>query len=75
MDNPLIVHLANVEDISKYAIINNDVEQKLIDAFMPGPFTLILKKKENIPDVVSCNLDTVGIRIPSNKIIHTIDIK
>lgn len=72
MDNPLIVHLANVEDISKYAIISNDVEQKLIDAFMPGPFTLILKKKENIPDVVSCNLDTVGIRIPSNKIIHTI---
>lgn len=72
MDNPLIVHLANMEDISKYAIISNDVEQKLIDAFMPGPFTLILKKKENIPNVVSCNLDTVGIRIPSNKIIHTI---
>lgn len=35
---------------------------------MPGPFTLILKKKDNIPNVVSARLDTVGIRMPENKI-------
>lgn len=35
---------------------------------MPGPFTLILKKKENIPNIVSAGLDTVGIRMPKNKI-------
>lgn len=69
-NNPLIVHLATKEDISKYAIIENEVEKKLIDAFMPGPFTLILKKKDNIPDNVTCGLDTVGIRLPIHPIAH-----
>ena len=71
-DNPLIVHLDNKESITKYAYISNDIEKKLIDSFMPGPFTLILKKKGNIPYNVSAGLDTVGIRIPSNNIAHTI---
>jgi len=69
-DNPLIVHISDfymldnlVEDIS-------DLEKKLMDEFMPGPFTLILKKKSIIPNNVSANLDTVGIRMPSNKIAH-----
>lgn len=46
------------------------MEQKLIDQFMPGPFTLILKKKEIIPEVVSAGLDTIGIRMPDHKIAH-----
>lgn len=71
-DNPLIVHLADVSDIKNYAYISNEIEQKLIDNFMPGPFTLILKKKDIIPGNVSAGLDTVGIRIPSNKIAHKI---
>lgn len=71
-DNPLIVHLSNKEEIEKYAIISNEIEKKLIDKFMPGPFTLILKKKEIIPSNVSAGLDTVGIRLPNNKIAHTI---
>lgn len=64
-NNPLIVHLASKDDILKYAIISNSTEQKLIDNFMPGPFTLILKKKDCIPLNVTGGLDTVGIRIPS----------
>lgn len=71
-DNPLIVHLDSKSSIKKYAEISNEIEQKLIDTFMPGPFTLILKKKDNIPNNVSAGLDTVGIRIPSNKIANTI---
>ena len=71
-DNPLIVHLDCKESIEKYAIISNDIERKLIDTFMPGPFTIILKKKDIIPSNVSAGLDTVGIRIPSNKIANTI---
>ena len=71
-DNPLIVHLDSKASISKYAVIENDIERKLIEAFMPGPFTIILKKKPNIPDNVSARLDTVGIRIPSNKIANQI---
>ena len=67
-DNPLIVHVSDffmlyslVEDI-------NEIEEKLIKAFMPGPFTIILKKKNIIPNNVSGNLDTVGIRMPNNEI-------
>lgn len=71
-NNPLIVHLKDKNDITKYAIINNDIEQKLIDSFMPGPFTLILEKKSIIPDNVTCNLNTVGIRIPIDEIAHNL---
>ena len=71
-DNPLIVHVAEYEDILKYVEDINPIEQRLIDAFMPGPFTLILKKKDIIPNNVSANLDTVGIRMPDNKIAHDI---
>ena len=71
-DNPLIVHLSNVDEINKYAYISNNIEKKLINNFMPGPFTLILKKKDIIPNSVSANLDTVGIRIPSNYIANKI---
>ena len=67
-NNPLIVHLSKKVDIEKYAFISNEKEKKLIDSFMPGPFTLILKKKSNIPLNVTCGLDTVGIRIPESQI-------
>ena len=67
-DNPLIVHIADKRDIEKYVREITPVEQKLIDAFMPGPFTLILPKKDNIPEIVSGGLDTIGIRMPSNVI-------
>lgn len=69
-NNPLIVHLKDKAEITKYAYIENEVEKKLISSFMPGPFTLILKKKDIIPSCVTANMDTVGIRIPINKIAH-----
>ena len=71
-NNPLIVHLKNKDEITKYAIINNEIEEKLIDKFMPGPFTLILEKKSIIPNNVTCDLDTVGIRIPIDSIAHNL---
>ena len=67
-NNPLIVHLKSTSEIEKYANIENDVERKLIDTFMPGPITIILKKKDCIPDCVTAGLDTVGIRVPENVI-------
>jgi len=71
-NNPLIVHLKNKDEISKYAVINNEIEQKLIDAFMPGPFTLILEKKDIIPSNVTCGLNTVGIRVPIDETAHNL---
>lgn len=67
-DNPLIVHVNNLEMIKQIVEEPNDIEKNLINAFCPGPFTIILKAKDIIPKSVTAGLDTVGIRMPSNKV-------
>ena len=71
-DNPLIVHVSDINMIEKVACDLNEVEKKLVKAFMPGPFTLILKKSKLISDIASCNMNTIGVRMPSNKIINEV---
>lgn len=66
-DNPLIVHVSSFEDIYDYVKEVTDNAKKLAEAYWPGPMTLILKKKNIIPDNVSAGLDTVGIRVPGDK--------
>lgn len=66
-DNPLIIHIANKEDAEKYAVDIPQLYYKLCDKFCPGPLTIILKKRDNIPSVTSAGLSSVGIRIPSHK--------
>ncbi|HOG15554.1 MAG TPA: L-threonylcarbamoyladenylate synthase [Candidatus Absconditabacterales bacterium] len=66
-NNPLIVHVGEKSEIQKYAIISNSIEEKIIEKLMPGSITVLLKKKENIPSVISQN-PYVGIRIPSNRV-------
>lgn len=67
-DNPLIVHISKIEDVSKVAREIPENAEKLMDAFAPGPFTMILKKQPDISDTVTAGLDTVGVRIPSDEI-------
>jgi len=67
-DNPLIVHIDNVEKIERYVKEVTDIAHKLANAYWPGPMTLILEKKECISNLVSAGLNTVGIRIPSSKV-------
>ncbi len=65
-DNPLIVHVSRysmIYDIVKHV---SSVEELIIRQFMPGPITLILPKKDNIPYNVTGGLETVGIRMPNN---------
>ncbi len=64
-DNPLICHISDRSQVEKFAYIT-PMAEKLIDVFMPGPLTVVLKKK-NVPDVVTGGLDTVGIRMPDHK--------
>ena len=45
-----------------------DNSQKIIDKYMPGALTIILNKKNNVSNVLTSNLDTVGVRIPNNEI-------
>jgi Sua5/YciO/YrdC/YwlC family protein len=71
-DNPLIVHVSDVNMIKELVLEISSLEQELINNFMPGPFTLILPKKDIIPNNVTANLDTVGIRVPENEIARRI---
>ncbi|MBP3815503.1 MAG: threonylcarbamoyl-AMP synthase [Firmicutes bacterium] len=67
-DNPMIVHIAEKEWLKDLALeITPDME-KLMDAFWPGPMTMVVKRQPNIPDVTTGGLDTVGIRFPSNPV-------
>ena len=71
-DNPLIIHVSCIEDVALYT---QDVPPKayeLMEALCPGPLTVILKKKSNIPDIVSAHLDTVAVRIPKHAITRAI---
>lgn len=69
-DNPLIVHVSDISMVETIVEEITDIERKLIEKFWPGPLTIIFKRKNKdiIPNVVTANLDTVGIRMPSNKI-------
>ena len=66
--DPLIIHLANREAISDYAILEDERLKKLSEKFLPGPLTLLLPKKNIIPDVVTSGLSQVGVRIPNNSL-------
>ncbi|MBQ7291351.1 MAG: threonylcarbamoyl-AMP synthase [Clostridia bacterium] len=66
-DNPLIIHIAKPEDAEKYCI-TNEAYYKIAEAFMPGPITVILPKKDNIPASVTGGLATVAVRCPANAV-------
>ena len=67
-DNPLIVHIYDKAQIGEIAAEVTPLAKKLVDSFMPGPITVIMKKKETIPSEVTAGLDTVGIRMPVDKV-------
>lgn len=69
-DNPLILHISDMEMLSQIADNISELEYSLMDAFWPGPFTIILNKKAGIAKVATCDGDTVGVRMPSNNIAH-----
>ena len=67
-DNPLIVHLARIEQLALVAPGTTPAAEALIQHFVPGPLTLILPKSPAVPDVVTGGLDTVGVRIPAHPV-------
>ncbi|MDY3927952.1 MAG: L-threonylcarbamoyladenylate synthase [Clostridia bacterium] len=66
-DNPLIVHFADVESVKEAVSEIPEGAEKLFKHFSPGPLTVILKKSKKISDTVTAGLDTVAVRIPSDK--------
>ncbi len=67
-DNPLIVHITRLEMLPKLARSIPQSALALAEAFWPGPLTMILPKREVIPNVVTAGLDTVAVRFPSHPV-------
>ena len=71
-DNPLIVHIAEKDDIKPLVKEVTPKAKALMDAFFPGPLTIILPKSDKIGKTVSGGLDTVAVRMPINETAHAL---
>lgn len=67
-DNPLIVHIAAIDDVGPLTKHWNATAALLADRFWPGPLTLVVDKSDAVPSVVSGGLETVAIRMPEHPI-------
>ncbi len=67
-DNPLIVHIADKKDLHRIVREVPEKAKKLMEAFWPGPLTMIFYKNELVPQATTGGLDTVAVRMPSDRI-------
>ena len=66
MDNPLIVHIADIAQVKDWAAEFSPLAQKLAKAFWPGPFTLVLPAKNSVSNILRGNNPTVALRVPNH---------
>src|SRR6056297_2053501 len=66
--DPLIIHIADINDLKKLTTITDERVYKLAEKFWPGALTMVLPKSNLVPDIVTSGLNTVGIRMPANKL-------
>ena len=71
-DNPLIVHISNLDMLKGVVRYVSDDSKKLMNAVWPGPLTIIMPKGNEICNETCAGLDSVGVRMPSNPIAHEI---
>src|SRR3954453_2603890 len=68
-DNPLIIHIAEREQLTRFVIDVPAVAETLMDAFWPGPLTIIFKKKEGVlSEKATAGLDSVAVRMPDHPV-------
>ena len=65
--NPLILHVCNSSQLNEICLTTNKNVLKLIDKFWPGPLTLVLPKKQIVPEIVTADNPTVAVRMPKNE--------
>ncbi|MBX3463940.1 MAG: threonylcarbamoyl-AMP synthase [Planctomycetes bacterium] len=70
--NPLIVHLASADDLPRVAGEVPPLARRLADAFWPGPLTLVLPRRPDVPDAVTAGLPTVAVRVPAHPVAHAL---
>ena len=71
-DHPLIVHVADASGIAHFASDVPDFAQKLVDAFWPGPLTLILPRRPGVATAATGGQDSVGLRCPAHPVAHAL---
>jgi L-threonylcarbamoyladenylate synthase len=71
-NHPLIVHVASAQGVQRFASHVPDFAQKLIDAFWPGPLTLILPRRPEVAAVAAGGQNSVGLRCPSHPVAHAV---
>lgn len=67
-DNPLIVHIAQITAVEELVDDVTETARRFMQAFFPGPLTLVLKRSEKVPLIATAGLDSVGVRMPGSKI-------
>ena len=67
-DNPLIAHTTDLGEVDRVADFSSRVPQRLAEHFFPGPLTLVLPKRPDVPLVVTAGLDTIAVRVPEHEV-------
>jgi L-threonylcarbamoyladenylate synthase len=70
--DPLIVHLADAADLARVSPSEDPRVRRLAERFWPGPLTLVLPRRREVPDLVTAGLDTVGVRVPAHPAAHAL---
>ncbi len=65
--DPLIVHLADGSDLGRVVVADEPRARRLADRFWPGPLTLVLPRRPELPEIVTAGLNTVGVRVPAHE--------
>ena len=66
--DPLIIHLPDQKALDQVSEIETETVQRLTQTFWPGPLTIVLRKRDTIPDIVTAGLETVAVRMSANPI-------
>src|SRR5205809_2194139 len=70
--DPLIVHLPNRDALGEIAILESELARELMQKFWPGPLTIIFRKREIVPDIVTAGLETVAVRMSAHPIFREV---
>jgi len=68
LDNPLIAHIGTLEDVERLALNIPSAFYDLAKAFWPGPLTMVLQRRPDVPEIVSAKHPTIAVRMPSHPI-------
>jgi L-threonylcarbamoyladenylate synthase len=73
--DPLIVHLPTWDWLERLARVESPIVEKLIEKFWPGPLTLVLPRRDIVPDIVTAGLDTVALRMSAHHVFRAVALQ